>query len=103
MDINPETDDINAIFREKLSEGNFAEFRLLATFALKDGLRATAASAVQYARVEAGLRVRLVSNDHVDTATYIARKAGILSESEENRPECVMLGKDFDTAVGGIE
>lgn len=77
-----EDDDRNAVFREKLTEGHFG-FRLLATFALKDGLRPTAASAVEYARQEAGLMVRLISNDHVETAITIARKAGILNADEE--------------------
>jgi magnesium-transporting ATPase (P-type) len=91
----PEADDINAIFKEKIADGSFG-FRLLATFVLKDGLRPTAASAVQYARESAGLRVRLVSNDHVDTARSVARKAGILTAEEEHREECTMLGEKFD-------
>jgi hypothetical protein len=45
----PEDDDVNAIFKEKIADKSFS-FRLLATFVLKDGLRPTAASAVQYAR-----------------------------------------------------
>lgn len=97
----PEADDINSIFKEKIADGSFG-FRLLATFVLKDGLRPTAASAVEYARESAGLRVRLVSNDHVDTARSVARKAGILTAEEEHREECVMLGEKFDEAVGGI-
>lgn len=75
-------------------------FRLLATFALKDGLRPTAASAVQYARDAAGLKVRLVSNDHIETAKSTARKAGILRAEDTGR--AVMAGDDFDAAVGGI-
>jgi magnesium-transporting ATPase (P-type) len=96
-------DSANAVFRERLEEGGyFTGFRLLATFALKDGLRATAASAVQYARAEAGLRVRLVSNDHVDTAKNIAKRAGILNAEEMNDDDCVMTGAAFDEAVGTI-
>lgn len=76
-------------------------FRLLATFALKDGLRPTAASAVQYARDAAGLKVRLVSNDHIETAKSTARKAGIL-RADDPAVGAVMTGDDFDAAVGGI-
>ena len=98
----PDSDDVNAIFKEKIADGSFS-FRLLATFILKDGLRPTAASAVQYARESAGLRVRLVSNDHVETARSVARKAGILTAEEEHNDACIMLGEQFDQAVGGIE
>lgn len=92
---------VNATFAERLTDSESFTFRLLATFALKDGLRPTAASAVQYARDAAGLNVRLVSNDHIETATATARKAGIL-RSEDNHARAVLAGADFDAAVGGI-
>jgi Ca2+-transporting ATPase len=93
-------EDVNQVFAEKVMDGESFTFRLLATFALKDGLRPTAASAVQYARDAAGLKVRLVSNDHIETATATARKAGILRAEDTGR--AVMAGDDFDAAVGGI-
>lgn len=78
-----DTADINAVFRQKLTEEDeFTGFRLLSTVVLKDGLRPNAASAVEYARNEAQLSVRLVSNDHIDTAMAVARKAGILTTDE---------------------
>lgn len=90
------------VFAQQIEEGAF-EFRLLATFALKDKLRQTAASAVSYATHDAGLRVRLVSNDHIETAKAIAVKSGILTASDLSKPNAVMLGSDFAARVGTME
>lgn len=65
---------------------------------------------MQYARNDAGLCVRLVSNDHIETAKAIARRAGVLTRDEANedtqdRDQAgrVMDGAAFSAAVGNIE
>lgn len=101
-------DDLNKKFANALEGG--LDFRLLATFALKDGLRPHAASFVNYARGEktARLHVRLISNDHVETAKAVAKRTGILTKDEaladaqdRERFGHVMLGDDFAKKVGG--
>ena len=89
------------MFSAKLEEGAF-DFRMLATFALKDNLRPNVASAIKYATVDAGLKVRMVSNDHIETAKAVALKAGIIKPFELEVENAVMTGEDFASKVGNI-
>lgn len=55
---------------------------MLGAFALKDPLRPTVKSAVQHAYPH--MNIRLVSGDHIETATAVARKAGILEQDHSS-------------------
>jgi len=58
------------------------KFIMLGAFALKDPLRPTVKSAVQHAYPH--MNIRLVSGDHIETATAVARKAGILEQDHSS-------------------
>lgn len=63
-------------------------------------MRPTVRSAVGYARDSGHMNIRLVSGDHIETATATARKAGILQESDEGSSFAVMHADDFERKVG---
>ena len=42
----------------------------------------------------------MITGDHIETAKFVARKCGIISEEELNQPQKVMTGQEFRDAVG---
>lgn len=67
---------------------------------MKDPLRVGVVEAVRNLK-KAGITIRMVTGDSKATAVAIAKEAGILPERDEN---CiVMLGDEFEKAVGGIK
>jgi len=58
------------------------EFILLGAFALRDPVRPMVKSAVGYTRNKGHMNIRMVSGDHIETATATARKAGIISSED---------------------
>jgi magnesium-transporting ATPase (P-type) len=71
--------------------------------ALKDPLRDKVKSCVTYARENSHINVRLVSGDHINTATAYAYKSGVLKSEEAEAGEYViMTGEDFRNAVGTL-
>lgn len=93
---NPEEGLANAL------DQNSLDLTFLGIFGLKDPLRDRVISCVQFAREDARLQVRMVSGDHLDTATQVAIKAGILKADEIQKKYSVMHAKDFREQVGGV-
>lgn len=76
---------------ETLLTGGLPPLVFLGFFAMKDGLRSTAAEAVRRTQA-AGARVVMVTGDHRVTAEAVAREAGIFREGD-----LVLTGTDIDS------
>ena len=63
---------------------------MIGAFALRDKIRTGVKEAVTFARDEAGLNIRLISGDHMETATTVAKKVGIIKEEEVGGTYTVM-------------
>ena len=83
--------------REVLEEG----MTLVAIFALMDPLRDEIVSSAQKCR-RAGINIRMVTGDNLDTARAIAIQAGILDRNDKNRFAC-MEGKEFREYCNGLK
>jgi len=46
------------------------------------------------------MNIRLVSGDHLETATATAKKAGIIKEGEDSVEYAIMHADDFENKVG---
>ena len=79
------------------------KFIMIGAFGLKDNLRTNVGSCVKYAREHGQMNVRLISGDHIETATAVARKCGILKSKEQGGAYSVMDGDRFEEMVGGME
>jgi magnesium-transporting ATPase (P-type) len=79
------------------------QFNLIGAFALKDKVRSGVRQAVAFTREKAEMNVRLISGDHVETATAVARNVGIIKEEEEGGRYTVMHAQDFERMVGGFD
>lgn len=66
---------------DALSDGSLP-LTFVGAFGLRDPLRPKVASAIRYAREKGQMSVRMVSGDHIATAGAVARKAGILLDSD---------------------
>lgn len=76
---------------------------LVGIVGLQDPLRPGIADAVRSCHL-AGINVRMVTGDNIDTATAIARKANILSDADlaDNEDSYVcMTGENFRNAING--
>lgn len=74
---------------------------------IKDPLRPEIRSAVAKC-AHAGVTVRMVTGDNVDTAVAIAKEAGILErtfeyDQNDHTQKVVMLGDEFERFVGGLQ
>jgi len=95
--------DENGQINQDLFDNNMNEgFVYLASFGLKDNLRPEVRSAISYAKNQAQINVRLVSNDMRQTAVQAGLKSEILEENEMNNEYAVMDGQTFYNAVDGI-
>lgn len=63
---------------------------MIGAFGLRDPLRPKVKACVKYAREEGMMNVRMISGDHIETATAVARKADILKSSELGLTYAVM-------------
>jgi magnesium-transporting ATPase (P-type) len=72
----------------------------LAGFGLNDELRDGVQEVISKL-FKGGVNVRMISGDNIDTATEVAKKAGILQGDDDKYDKVCMLGKDFREAVGG--
>lgn len=70
---------------------------------MRDPLREGVKESIRFARDKAGLGVRLVSGDHVETARATAVASGILLPHEAAQPYAVMTGEEFRSMVGTIQ
>jgi len=88
---------------EQALDENAMNLTFVGAFALKDPLRDKVKSCVTYARENSCINVRLVSGDHINTATAYAYKSGVLKSEEVDAGEYViMTGEDFRNAVGTL-
>lgn len=83
---------------------NFLEsdLTLVAIVGIKDPLRPEIIGSIKTCK-SAGIRVRMITGDNLDTAEAIAKDCGILSEQTNQRQTYeVMEGKLFRELVGGV-
>lgn len=57
---------------KELVQTSRIQFNLIGAFALKDKIRSKVKTAVTFSREQAMMNVRLISGDHVETATAVA-------------------------------
>lgn len=70
------------------------DYILVAILGIEDTIRSEVPGAINRIQ-KAGVTVRMVTGDNIDTAKAIAIKAGILKEADRNNPNCAMGGPDF--------
>jgi magnesium-transporting ATPase (P-type) len=78
------------------------QLTFVALIAMKDDLRNKVLGSVHYAR-RAGITVRLVSGDHLETAVATAITAGILTAEDAKKTNVCLSGEEFRKIVGGIK
>jgi Ca2+ transporting ATPase len=83
--------------REALEQG----LTLIGIYALQDPLRDEVINSVRVCH-RAGINIRMVTGDNIDTAKAIALEAGILKPEHKDRKYAVMEGKTFREACGGL-
>jgi magnesium-transporting ATPase (P-type) len=83
--------------REALEQG----LTLIGIYALQDPLRDEVIQSVRICH-RAGINIRMVTGDNIDTAKAIALEAGILKQEHKDRKYAVMDGKTFREACGGL-
>ena len=49
------------------------------------------------------VNIRMITGDHIETALYVAKKVGIISEEESNLEGIYMTGQQFRQAIGGYQ
>ena len=74
---------------------------MIGIFGIQDPLRDEVVRSVRICH-KAGINVRMVTGDNIDTAKAIALEAGILTEAQKDRKYAVMDGKTFREACGGL-
>ena len=84
--------------REILESGLTA----IGIYALMDPLRTEIVHSVKVCH-EAGINVRMVTGDNIDTAKAIAINAGILDPAKANNQYACMTGKEFREECGGLK
>lgn len=75
---------------------------IIGIFALMDPLRDEIIESVAKCHA-AGINIRMVTGDNLDTAKAIALQAGILSVEEMDKEYACMEGKAFRETVGGLK
>lgn len=89
-------------FEQALDDRNI-QFTFLGAFGLKDPLRKNVKSVVNAIKQKNYVNVRMISGDHIETAKRVAYKAGILTDDDLQKQNCIMDAEDFRAMVGGIE
>ena len=75
---------------------------MIGAFALRDPVRADVRRAVRFARDGAQMTVRMLSGDHIETATAVAREAGIIRTADARGTYTVMHAEKFEEVCGGL-
>ena len=75
---------------------------LIGIFAIKDPIRASVPNSVKMCH-KAGINVRMVTGDNIDTAKAIAREAGILTDADMKKEYACMTGEQFAEEIGGLK
>ena len=101
---NPESEE----FRNELE----SDLIYVCTFGLNDPLRLNVEDAIQsirYGAQEVGMNepsqvnIRILTGDHIETAKFVAMKAGLINESDREVAGIAMTGEIFQGAIGGYE
>ena len=71
-------------------------------FALADPLRPEILESARKCK-SAGINIRMVTGDNIETAKAIAIEAGIITKEEANQPFVCMEGKEFREYIGGFK
>jgi len=70
---------------------------------LRDKIRKGVREAVEFARDQGHMNVRLISGDHRETATAVAKKVGIIKADEQGGTYTVMEADEFEQMIGGFD
>jgi len=84
--------------REVLESG----MTMIAIFAIRDPLRDEIKDSVILCH-NAGINIRMVTGDNIDTAKAISLDAGIIKADEVNKEYVCMTGAEFRELVGGLK
>jgi P-type Ca2+ transporter type 2B len=71
-------------------------------YALADPLRPEIIESVKKCRI-AGINIRMVTGDNIETAKAIAIEAGLITRQEANQEYVCMEGRHFREIVGGLK
>jgi len=77
------------------------DYTLICIIGIEDTIRSEVPGAISTIRT-AGVTVRMVTGDNIDTAKAIAVKANIIAEADRDNPVCSMEGKKFYESCGGL-
>jgi Ca2+ transporting ATPase len=91
----------NGFATEKDREALENQMTVIGIYALMDPLREEIVESAIKCR-KAGINIRMVTGDNMDTAKAIALNAGILTEEEAQHEYSVMDGKTFREICGGL-
>ena len=75
---------------------------MIGILGIEDPIRPDVPSAVLKCQ-DAGITVRMVTGDNINTAKAIALKCGIITKSDMKKNYACMLGQDFRQFVGGLK
>ena len=91
----------NDFAHEKDREVLESDFIIAGLFALMDPLRDEIPDAVRTCH-KAGINIRMVTGDNIDTAKSISVGAGLITEAEKEEEFVCMEGKTFREECGGL-
>lgn len=94
--------DVDSESEEQMEELLESDLILLAIAGIQDPLREGIPEAVGRCK-KAGVTVRMVTGDNVNTAKAIAKNAGILTDREAEQKYACIDGKTFREEVGGLD
>jgi magnesium-transporting ATPase (P-type) len=75
---------------------------IIGIYALQDPLRDEIVDSVHKCK-NAGINIRMVTGDNLDTAKAIAIEAGIVSREDADNKYVCMEGKEFRELCGGLK
>jgi len=90
------------VLEDCIRNGNIP-FAFIGVFGLKDPIRKNVNGFVQWGRNHGNLSLRMLSGDHVKTATAVALKCGILRQEEQRKEYTVMTGEELRETIGPID
>ena len=91
----------NNFAKESDREALEKDLILIGIYALQDPLRDEVARSIEICH-KAGINVRMVTGDNIETAKAIAIEAGILTRAQIDNKYSCMDGKSFREACGGL-
>ena len=92
----------NMFKKEKDRECLESKLCVAGIFALQDPLRPEIVGSAQTC-FKAGINIRMVTGDNIDTATAIAIEAGILKREDKGKEFVCMEGQKFREEIGGLK